>query len=106
MLTAVVSDLHLGKAAGHDLLRQPAIRERLLARIGQADRLVLLGDVVELREGPIAAAMRAARPFFEELASAFAGKPITLLCGNHDYQLAAPLLERTALDGGPESLDV
>lgn len=106
MLTAVVSDLHLGKAAGHDLLRQPAIRERLLARIGQADRLVLLGDVLELREGPVAAAMRAARPFFEELGRAFAGKPVTLLCGNHDYQLAAPVLNRAALDGGPATLGV
>ena len=106
MLTAIVSDLHLGKAAGHDLLRTPATRARLFERIADADRLVLLGDVVELREGPIAAAMRAAQPFFEELGSAFAGKPVTLLCGNHDYQLAAPLLERTALDGGPETLGV
>ena len=106
MLTAVVSDLHLGKAARRDLLRTPATRARLFERIADADRLVLLGDVVELREGPIASAMRAAQPFFEELASAFAGKPVTLLCGNHDYQLAAPLLERTALDGGPETLGV
>ena len=106
MLTAIVSDLHLGKAAGRDLLRSPATRAQLFERIAGADRLVLLGDVVELREGPIAAAMRAAQPFFEELSSAFAGKPVTLLCGNHDYQLAAPLLERTALDGGPETLGV
>jgi hypothetical protein len=106
MLTAVVSDLHLGKAAGHDLLRRPETRAKLFERIADADRLVLLGDVVELREGPLAAAMRTAQPFFEELAQAFAGKPITLLCGNHDYQLATPLLERTALDGGPRSLGV
>lgn len=106
MLTAIVSDLHLGKAAGRDLLRSPATRARLFERIAGADRLVLLGDVVELREGPIAAAMRTAQPFFEELDSAWAGKPVTLLCGNHDYQLAAPLLERTALDGGPDTLGV
>src|SRR4051812_17035348 len=106
MLTAVVSDLHLGKAAGHDLLRTPATRARLLERIAAADRIVLLGDVVELREGPIAKAMSAAQPFFEALGELFAGKPVTLLCGNHDYQLAAPLLERTALDGGPDSLGV
>lgn len=99
MPTAVVSDLHLGKAAGHDLLRRPEIRERLLGRLAAADRLVLLGDVLELREGPLARAMSAAQPFFEELGRAFAGKPVTLLCGNHDYQLATPLLEARALDG-------
>lgn len=106
MLTAVVSDLHLGKAAGHDLLRQPEIRDRLLDRIAGADRLVLLGDVIELREGPVGRAMETARPFFEALGQRFADKPITLLGGNHDYQLAAPLLDRFALDGGPETLTV
>lgn len=106
MLTAVVSDLHLGKAAAHDLLRRPEIRAQLFERLPEADRLVLLGDAVELREGPIAGAMAAARPFFEELGRAFAGKPVTLLCGNHDYQLAAPLLEAAALDGGPAGLGV
>src|SRR5829696_4873126 len=106
MRTAVVSDLHLGKAAGHDLLRRPELRRRLFDRLGEADRLVLLGDVVELREGPLGAAMATARPFFTELADAFAGKPVTLLCGNHDYQLAGPLLDAAALDGGPGTLTV
>jgi predicted phosphodiesterase len=96
----------LGKAAGHDLLRAPQTRARLFERIAEADRLILLGDVVELREGPIADVMTAAQPFFEALNQALAGKPITLVCGNHDYQLAAPLLERAALDGGPQTLAV
>jgi predicted phosphodiesterase len=104
MRTAVVSDLHLGKAAGRDLLRRPELRRRLFDRLGEADRLVMLGDVVELREGPLARAMDTARPFFIELGDAFAGKPVTLLCGNHDYQLAGPLLEAAALDGGPGTL--
>jgi hypothetical protein len=106
MTTAVVSDLHLGKAAGHDLLRRPAIRARLFERLAEADRLVLLGDVVELREGPLARAMAAAEPFFRELGDAIGPKPVTLLCGNHDYQLAAPLLDSTALNGGRASLGV
>ena len=104
--TAVVSDLHLGKAAGHDLLRRPELRARLFERIAGADRLVLLGDVVELREGPVAQAIAAAEPFFAELGQAFAGKAVTLLSGNHDYQLAAPLLGAAALDGGPATLGV
>jgi calcineurin-like phosphoesterase family protein len=106
MPTAVVSDLHLGKAAGHDLLRRPEIRARLLERLADADRLVLLGDVVELREGPLAQAMAVAEPFFRALGDAIGPKPVTLLCGNHDYQLAAPLLDARALDGGRASLAV
>jgi predicted phosphodiesterase len=106
MLTAVVSDIHLGRAARSDLARRPEIRDRLLEAIARADRLVLLGDVVELRESPIADAMTAARPFFEALGDAFAGKPVTIVPGNHDYQLAAPLLQARALDpsGGPLGL--
>jgi hypothetical protein len=106
MLTAVVSDLHLGATAGRDLLRSPPVRARLLERLAEADKLVLLGDVVELRESPVAVALAAARPFFDDLGQAFAGKPITLLAGNHDYQLAAPLLAAHALDGGTAGLAV
>ena len=106
MPTAVVSDLHLGKAAGHDLTRRPELRQRLLERVAGADRLVLLGDVMELREGPLARAMAAARAFFEDLGQAFAGKPVTLLCGNHDYQLAAPLLDHSSLNGGRSGLTI
>jgi hypothetical protein len=106
MRTAVVSDLHLGKAAGHDLLRDPAIRARLFERLGDADRLVLLGDVVELREGPLAQAMAAAEPFFRELGDTLGGKPVTLLCGNHDYQLAGLLLDGFALDGGRSGIGI
>ena len=106
MATAVISDLHLGKAAGHDLLRRPELRARLFERLAGADRLVLAGDIVELREGPLRRAMAVARPFFEELGRAFAGKPVTLLCGNHDHQLAAPLFEGLALDGSRARLGV
>jgi predicted phosphodiesterase len=106
MRTAVISDVHMGKTGNRDLLSRRELRARLFERIAEADRLVLLGDIVELREGPVAQAMTAARPFFQELGQAFAGKPITLLCGNHDYQLARPLLEPAALDGGPAVLGV
>jgi predicted phosphodiesterase len=104
--TAVVSDIHLGKAAGNDVVRRPEVRRRLLEGIAAADRLVLLGDVVELRESPLADAMAAARPFFEELGDAFAGKPVVLVPGNHDYQLGASLRQARALDGGRAALRV
>ncbi|MEX0973262.1 MAG: metallophosphoesterase [Solirubrobacterales bacterium] len=105
MRTAIVSDLHLGSAFGEDLLRDVGIRQALLERLGDADRLILLGDVIELRELPLATVLAGARPFFEELGEAMAGKPIVLVPGNHDHRLAEPLLERVALAGGPLKLE-
>jgi predicted phosphodiesterase len=99
VLTAVVSDLHLGTRTGRDLLRTPAAREALLAGVAGADRLVLLGDVVELRESPVAEALEAGEPFFRELDEAFAGREVVVVPGNHDYQLASSLLDERRLDG-------
>jgi len=102
--TAIVSDLHLGSAFGEDLLRDAAIRRVLLDRLASADRLVLLGDVIELRELPLPAALEAAQPFLEELGEAMAGKPTILVPGNHDHRLAEPLLEGLALSSAPLGL--
>jgi hypothetical protein len=99
LLTAVVSDLHLGTRTGRDLLRRPAVRDALLAGVGGADRLVLLGDVLELRESPVADALAASEPFFRELDEAFAGREVVVVPGNHDYQLASSLLDERRLDG-------
>jgi hypothetical protein len=90
MRTLVVSDLHLGDRHGGDvLLREPAAREALVAALAEADRLVLLGDVVELRHGPQRAALAAAAPVLAELGAAMAGRPVVLVPGNHDHALAA-----------------
>ncbi len=105
MKTAIVSDLHLGSGFGEDLLRDAAIRRVLLDELAGADRLVLLGDVLELRELPLATALDAARPFFEELGEAMDGRPTILVPGNHDHHLAEPLLERLALAGAPLGLE-
>src|SRR3954451_13741626 len=51
---AVVSDLHLGLASGRDLLRCEHVLRALTTAIADVDHLVLLGDVVELRERPVA----------------------------------------------------
>ena len=99
MRTAIVSDLHLGSASGEDLASDPAIRSTLLAEIGKADRVILLGDVLELFELPLPVVLESARPFFEELGEAMAGRPVVLVPGNHDHRLAEPLLERLALEG-------
>ncbi len=105
MRTAIVSDLHLGSAIGEDLARDPAVRRALLDEVASADRLVLLGDALELRELPLAAALDAARPFFEELGEAMAGRQVVLVPGNHDHRLAEPLLESNALAERPLGLE-
>lgn len=105
MRTAIVSDLHLGNAFGEDLARDPALRRTLLEEVSAADRLLLLGDAVELRERPLAVALESARGFFEELGEAMAGREVVLVPGNHDHRLAEPLLERLALAGEPLGLE-
>ncbi len=105
MRTAIVSDLHLGSAMGEDLARDPGLRRVLLDEVAGADRLVLLGDAVELRELPLAAVLDAIRPFFEELGEAMAGKRVVLVPGNHDHRLAEPLLEEVALAGDRLALE-
>ena len=62
MRTAVISDLHLGLGSGADLLRRERFREPLLERLEGVDRLVLLGDVLELRDRPLAEVLEVAAP--------------------------------------------
>jgi Calcineurin-like phosphoesterase superfamily domain len=104
--TAVVSDLHLGARAGNDLLRSPAARERLLAELEGVDRVVLVGDLVELREGPLGHALEAARPFFAELDQATGGAELVIVPGNHDHQLAAGALDARRSDRPGDPLPV
>jgi UDP-2,3-diacylglucosamine pyrophosphatase LpxH len=106
MRTAIISDLHLGLVAGGDVLRDPETRALLLERLAGAERLVLLGDVVELRDLPIGPALAAARPFFEELGAAVGEIEVTLVPGNHDHRFAEPLLDQLSLAGaGPLELE-
>lgn len=96
MRTLVVSDLHLGSSSRSDVLRVGGIRAALIDALRDVDRLVLLGDVLELRHGPSANAMRAAGPVLEELGAAMAGKEVVLLAGNHDHALVDRWLEHAA----------
>ncbi|HEX6666885.1 MAG TPA: metallophosphoesterase [Solirubrobacterales bacterium] len=106
MRTAIISDLHLGLASGGDVLRDPGVRSILLEEIAGADRVVLLGDVVELRERALGASLNLARPFFEDLGAALGEAEVTIVPGNHDHRFAEPLLDRLSLEGGtPLSLD-
>ncbi|HXD56251.1 MAG TPA: hypothetical protein VN618_15965 [Solirubrobacteraceae bacterium] len=104
MRTLIVSDLHLGSNSRADLLRRPEIREALFAQLADAERLVLLGDVLELRHGPLREAMASARPFFEELGAALGDRELVISAGNHDHALVEPWLEGRGGDPDPASL--
>jgi Calcineurin-like phosphoesterase len=106
VVTAVVSDLHLGTRSQADLLRRSEVRERLIEAVEKVDHVVLLGDSIELRDGPPAEALEIAAPFFEQLGEVMAGRRVTVVAGNHDYQLASPWLARRRQRGtGPLGLE-
>ncbi len=84
-----------------DVARAGEPLERLVEAVSGADTVVLLGDVLELREGPVASVLEAARPLFERLGAVTAGKRLVLSAGNHDHQLAEPWLDRARLEGRP-----
>ncbi len=104
MRTAVISDLHLGKRAGNDLLARPAAREALFAGIAGVEQVVLLGDVLELRDLAVAEVLERARPFLDELGEALEGARVVIVPGNHDHQLASEWLERRRQRARPPKL--
>ena len=103
--TALISDLHLGSGAGADVLRRKPIIERLIEATADVDRLVLLGDVIELRDLPLGVSLSGARPFFEAIGKAFAGREVVIVPGNHDHRLLGPWLERSRDEERPTELD-
>ena len=90
MPTLVVSDLHLGSQKQSDLLRRPQLREPLLEALEGIDRLVILGDGLELRENAQRDAAELARPVLADLGAALGpGGELVLVGGNHDHGLVA-----------------
>lgn len=102
MVTAIVSDLHLGVGASIDLLRSERVRNALAPELERADRVVLLGDVVELRHRPLAEVLELARPVIDWFAATIGDGELVLIAGNHDHHLVAPWLERRALASAEE----
>jgi predicted phosphodiesterase len=96
--TVILSDLHLASGGAVDLLRRAEIREVLWAELEAADRVVLLGDVIELRDRPLAEALELAAPFFEELGSVMDGRRVVIVPGNHDHHFLEEWLEERRLD--------
>lgn len=105
MRTLVVSDLHLGTARRRDVLRRPEPREALVRAVDAADRVVLLGDLLELRHGPLREVLAIAEPLLRAIGEP--GTPVVYVPGNHDHPVLHPWLERRAEreDPGPLGLD-
>jgi UDP-2,3-diacylglucosamine pyrophosphatase LpxH len=91
--TLVVSDLHLGARLRRDVLRRPEALEALLVALEDVERLVLLGDVVELLEGRPARAMEVAEPVLRAIGARLGGgREVIVVPGNHDAALVRPWL--------------
>jgi UDP-2,3-diacylglucosamine pyrophosphatase LpxH len=86
--TLVISDLHLGSRARHDVLRWPAAQIRLLDALEGVDRLVLLGDVVELMTRNRQRSLGIAEPVLRRIGRRLGpDREIVLVPGNHDGAL-------------------
>ena len=97
--TAVISDLHLGAVSDADVARRPEATERLAAALARADRVVVLGDLLELRERRAEEVLELAAPVLAAIGAAAEGREIVICPGNHDYGLVAPALEEARLEG-------
>jgi UDP-2,3-diacylglucosamine pyrophosphatase LpxH len=86
--TLVISDLHLGGRFFGGVLTRPEPLRRLLCAVGGIDRLVLLGDTVELAERRPGRSMSIAEPVLRALGSALGPRrEVVLVAGNHDHAL-------------------
>lgn len=86
----VISDLHIGGPRGKDLLRRPELRAPLIELLRDSNRLVILGDGLELRHAAHRDAAELARPFLEEVGAALGSDgEVLIVGGNHDHGLVA-----------------
>lgn len=84
----MISDLHLGQGGGVSVLERPAPLRTLLEALDDYDRLVLLGDVLEMQEASPAHSSRVAEPILRTIAERLGqDKQLVLLAGNHDHAL-------------------
>jgi Calcineurin-like phosphoesterase len=94
MRTLVISDLHLGMRLERDVLRRPRPLAVLLEALADVDRLVLLGDVVELSEGHEEDALVVAKPVLRALGQRMGpDREVILVPGNHDRRFVAPWIQ-------------
>ncbi|HVF79827.1 MAG TPA: metallophosphoesterase [Solirubrobacteraceae bacterium] len=105
MRTLVISDLHIGLRAGAEVLRRPAALGVLLDRLADVDRLVLLGDTLELRHGPTRDALAIAEPILRAIGDALGPeRRVVIVPGNHDHAIAAGWLDWRGRRQAPDPL--
>ena len=92
--TLVVSDLHLGTRAGVDVLAREGPRETLLSALEGVDRLILLGDTLELRQTTFREVIDRAAPALRAIGERLEGRTVVIVPGNHDHVLAEAWLRR------------
>jgi hypothetical protein len=98
----VISDLHLGARLRSSVLSKPEPLGRLLAALDSVERLVLLGDIVELAEGRPQHAMAEAKPVLRELGRRLgAEREVTIVPGNHDLRLVRDWVRAQGAGLGP-----
>ncbi len=84
----MISDIHLGQGGGVSVLTRPRPLAALLEAIDQHDRLVLLGDTVEMQESHPTQSFPIAEPVLRRIAERLGPqKQVLLLPGNHDHAL-------------------
>ncbi|HEX7292688.1 MAG TPA: metallophosphoesterase, partial [Conexibacter sp.] len=104
MQTLVVSDLHLGTRLARDVLRRGDALEALLAALDGVERLVLLGDVVELLEGRPREAMEVAEPVLRAVAARLGSEAeVIVVPGNHDKPLVRSWVRATGASLGVDA---
>jgi hypothetical protein len=87
--------LHLGTATGRDVLRQAELLAPLLDRLAEVDRLVLLGDSLELRHRPVREVLSASQPVLAAIGEALGPQgEVVIVPGNHDHHLLAGWIDR------------
>ena len=97
MRTLVVSDFHLGARLQRDVLRRVELLETLLRAVDDVERLVLLGDILELLEGRPRQVMAAAEPVLRALGKRLGDeREVVVVPGNHDAALVRPWLRARA----------
>lgn len=75
--------------------------------MGSCERLVLLGDLIELRHGPERDTLAAARGFLTALGTALGSeREVVIVPGNHDHHLLDAWSERRARQGPPPPLGI
>ena len=104
MRTLVVSDLHLGALRRNDVLLNPEPLERLLAALDDIDRLVLLGDIIDLAEGRLQHAMRVSARVLGAVGGRLgSARQVIVVPGNHDRQLVDRWIRRQGVGLTPSA---